>query len=186
MKSSRWILTLPVLAVLAWAATADAKQPTCDPTAIAAAKAAVDAACPCAGQPDGLGGTVPWKNHGQYVKCVAKATKSQSKGAGVARKCVKDVVPCAANSTCGKTDDVACIITTGTCGFVGTCTGGQGCQLDTDCPIGETCTLVGTCDNEAKVCTTDADCSVQSCAVMSAEECTLSQGSAATGTCCSQ
>src|SRR5262245_21985473 len=35
----------------------------------------VDATCPCAGVDDGNGGTIAWKNHGQYVRCVAHAVK---------------------------------------------------------------------------------------------------------------
>jgi hypothetical protein len=167
MIGSRSIVpALSVLAVLTWAATTAAKPPTCDVTAIADAKLAVDATCPCAGKPDGLGGTVPWKNHGQYVSCVTRATKAEAKGAGVARQCLRDVVPCAAHSTCGKSADADIACSTLTPG---------------------TCTPQGTCDNDAtKTCTTDADCSVQSCAVMSAEECATATGSEATVSCCSR
>jgi hypothetical protein len=166
MVRSRWIVpALSVLAVLACAATTAAKPPTCDATAVADAKLAVDAACPCAGKPDGQGGTLPWKNHGQYVSCVTRATKTEAKGAGLTRQCLRDVVPCAAHSTCGKSTDVDVACSTLT---QGTCT-------------------QGTCDNDTnKACATDADCSVQSCAVMSADECAAATSSEATVSCCSR
>jgi hypothetical protein len=169
MKSGRLIVPmLSVLAVLAWAATAAAKPSTCAATAVADAKVAVDQACPCTGKPDLQGVAVPWKNHGQYVSCITKATKAAAKSAGVARQCLKDVVPCAAHSTCGKSADadIACsVLTPGTCNIV-----------------------AGTCENDASTfCTSDADCPVlQSCAVMSADECVVAQGSAATVSCCSE
>ena len=168
MISSRSkVLPLSILAVLAWATTSAAKPPTCDTTAVADAKLAIDASCPCTGKPDGQGGVVPWKSHGQYVSCVARATKSEAKGAGVARQCLGHVVPCAAHSTCGKSADadVAC---------------------STSTP--DTCTPQGTCaNNSSTTCVTDTDCpSVQSCAVMSAEECATATGSEATVSCCSR
>jgi len=190
MKNSRWILTLPVLAIFASATIAAAKQAPCDADAVAAARAEIDAACPCAGQVDEQSGlTVSWKNHGKYVSCVAKATKSQAKDNGIARNCLKGVVPCAANSTCGKKDEIACILSSpGTCDLVGTCDSGGACQADADCPEGEACTVVGSCaDDQTKACASDDDCVVQSCAVMSAEDCTeVLGGDVATGTCCSQ
>jgi hypothetical protein len=172
MKKTGWISAFSFFTLLAVAGVAAAAQPTCDETAVASAKAAIDLDCPCAGLPDGNGGTVPWKNHGQYVRCVTKARKTEALNAGVARQCLKGVVPCAANSTCGKSSAVACVTTSGTC-------------LNDPTP-GDT-VAEGTCDNDpTKACDTDQDCSVASCAVMSPDECTLAVGSAAIGTCCSQ
>jgi len=81
-------------------ATLIAKGPppptTCPPDVVAA----VDAACPCAGN---------WKNHGAYVSCVAHERNTLRKArcltAGVPKK---SVVRCAARSTCGKPDAVVC------------------------------------------------------------------------------
>jgi len=158
--------------IAATATVASAAKKTCDATAVAAAREAIDAACPCAGKADGAGAVVPWKNHGQYVKCVAKARGRAARQAQVRPQCLNSVVPCAAHSTCGKSDAVACINTTGTC-------------LDDPTP-GDTLPE-GTCDNDsAKACDTDADCSQATCAVMSADDCAASGGSAADGTCCSQ
>jgi hypothetical protein len=172
MKKTRWMSALSFFALFAVARVAAAAQPSCDETAVTSVKAAIDADCPCAGLPDGNGGSVPWKNHGQYVRCVTKAKKTEALNAGVARQCLKGVVPCAANSTCGKSNAVACVTTSGTC--LNDPTPGDGVAQ-------------GTCDNNSTtVCDTDADCSVASCSVMSPDECTLALGSAATGTCCSQ
>jgi hypothetical protein len=165
-RSRSIVFALSVLAVLGCAATTAAKPPTCDATAVADAKLAVDAACPCAGKPDGQGGTLPWKNHGQYVSCVTRATQAEANGAGIARQCLRDVVPCAAHSSCGKSTDVDVACSTLTLG---------------------TCTAQGTCDNDTtKACAADADCSVQSCAIMSSAECAAATGSEATVSCCSQ
>src|SRR5262245_5685823 len=60
----------------------------------------VDETCPCAGVDDGAGGTIAWKNHGQYVRCVAHAVRDAKRALGVKRRCVRGLVPCAARSTC--------------------------------------------------------------------------------------
>lgn len=174
MRDTRWICGLAAAGFLALAGTALAKKPpaVCDATGVASAKAEVDGTCPCTGKSDGLGGAVPWKNHGQYVSCVAKASKAAAANAGVAKRCLKDVVPCAANSTCGKSDDVACITTSGVC---------------LNDPIPGDLTKEGTCDNDIAVaCDTDADCSQPICSVMDPADCIAAGGSAAAGTCCTQ
>ena len=122
----------------------------------------VDATCPCAGVDDGNGGTIAWKNHGQYVRCVAHAVKDAFRSAGVKRRCARDVVPCAAQSSCGKKNAVTCIVTT-----TGTCTN-------------------GVCDGtDATPCAADADCGGQTCGVTSADRCAAAGGTAASGSCCS-
>ena len=79
-------------------------------TASSAIGAFVDATCPCAGPDDGTGGTIAWKNHGQYVRCVAHAVRDAARSLGVKRRCGHGFVPCAARSTCGKDGAVACIV----------------------------------------------------------------------------
>jgi hypothetical protein len=134
----------------------------CDPLAVGAVQDGIAAACPCAGVDDGQGGTTPWKNHGQYVRCVAHETRGQVRAAGLKRRCVRSAVPCAARSTCGSDDLVTCGVTSsGTCGS-------------------------GACSNDAETsCATDDDCSLRSCAVTSTDECTARGGSSGTGSCCS-
>ncbi|HLY39014.1 MAG TPA: hypothetical protein VKU61_13310 [Candidatus Binatia bacterium] len=121
----------------------------------------IDATCPCAGVDDGNGGTVAWKNHGQYVRCVAHAARAAARAAGVKRRCARALVPCAARSSCGKKNAVACIVPS-----VGTCTGGA-CSNDPETP-----------------CAVDADCTLQACTVTSADRCAAAGGSASSGSCC--
>jgi hypothetical protein len=128
---------------------------------MAAILAAVDAACPCAGLDDGAGGTTPWRNHGKYVRCVVRALRAEVRAAGLKRRCVREVVPCAARSTCGKREAVACVVTT-----PGTCVGGA-CA-----------------DDPETLCMTDLDCAVRACRVTSPERCTAAGGVAASGSCC--
>jgi hypothetical protein len=54
--------------------------------------------CPCEGP---RGTTVPWKNHGQYVSCVAKSAEG-SVVQGLITEAEKDaIVSAAAGSACG-------------------------------------------------------------------------------------
>jgi hypothetical protein len=55
----------------------------------------IDSACPC---DDG------WKNHGQYVSCVANATKELVAVDRISNKERKDIIKEAAKSDCGKKD----------------------------------------------------------------------------------
>ncbi len=133
----------------------------CDPASVTTVLADVGSACPCDGLDDGAGGVVPWRNHGQYVRCVAHALRDATRAAAMKRRCVTGVVPCAAWSTCGRTNAVTCVVTT------------------PDQCVG------GVCGNDAsKSCTTDADCSTQTCAVTTADRCTQAGGSAGSGSCC--
>jgi hypothetical protein len=112
---------LLLLASSAWAGNGNGNgngggPAACDEAAVAAAQASVDASCPCEGKTDDTGAVVPWKNHGQYVRCVAKATKAAVKDSdgAVTRRCLRSSVRCAARSTCGKRDGfVNCTTTTG-------------------------------------------------------------------------
>ena len=135
----------------------------CDAAAVDAAAASIAAACPCEGRTDDTGAVVPWKNHGQYVRCVAKANKAaiaESAGA-VSRRCLKSSQRCAARSTCGRAE-----------GFVN-------CTRTTS----STC-VAGAC-GDGSACTTDADCTESSCSFRpSADACTATGGTPGTGSCC--
>ena len=122
----------------------------------------VDVACPCAGADDGSGGTVAWRNHGQYVRCVAHAVRDAARSLGVKKRCGRGLVRCAARSACGKHGGaVACIVPTG-----GTC-------------------LAGACTEDAALpCTSDADCAASECRAISADECAALGGSEGSGSCC--
>ena len=121
----------------------------------------VDTTCPCAGVDDGSGGSVAWKNHGQYVRCVAHAVRDAARTAGVKRRCARGLVPCAARSSCGRNGAVACVVAA-----TGTCTNGA-CSNDPTTP-----------------CTTDADCTTRTCSVTSADDCATRGGTASSGSCC--
>ena len=181
MKSN-WIIPLSLALVVALAPAAMAKPkapkapkapPTCDSTAVADAKAAVEAACPCDGQADAESGeVVPWTNHGQYVKCVAKARNAAKKAGGLSKKCLNGVVPCAANSACGKTGAVACVVTTGVC---------------LDDPTPGDAVAEGACDVGGSACDTNADCAQSTCQVAdSGTACTDVGGTAVGVDCCEQ
>ncbi len=71
-------------------------QPTVCPPDVAAA---VAAACPCAGT---------WKNHGQYVSCVAHERNVLRKGGCLTGDARKRMTRCAARSTFGKGGPVVC------------------------------------------------------------------------------
>ena len=168
MKMKQLVISVSTAAVMLMSGMALAKQAVCDATSVANAKAAIAVDCPCGGKTDVSGATVAWKNHGQYMKCIVHARKSEAKANHVAPQCLKDVVPCAANSSCGKSSAVACQTTTGTC-----------LNIDPN-------SLTGSCDNDsAKSCTSDADCSQSSCFIAdSADECAASSGTVTSGSCC--
>jgi hypothetical protein len=134
--------------------------PNCE-AAASTIGAFVDAACPCAGASDGTGGTIPWKNHGQYVRCVAHAVKDAARDAGVKKRCGKGLVRCAARSSCGKDDRVACVV-----------------------PVAGTC-VDGTCaEDPAVACLVDGDCDVSECSVRRTDACTAAGGVGSPGSCC--
>jgi hypothetical protein len=157
MKINQLVVPVAAAALLLMSSISLATQATCNADDVKAVKDAIAAQCPCAGPPDD-GGTVPWKNHGQYVRCVTKAKKTLA--GDVARQCLNRVVPCAANSTCGKQTAVACVETT-----PGTC-------------------LDGACDNDSgKSCATDEECSQSTCFIAdSVEDCPT--GTPTVGSCC--
>ena len=133
----------------------------CDPAVVDAVRAAVDAACPCAGVDDGSGGVTAWKNHGKYVRCVAHAVRAEVRAAGMKRRCVRGAVPCAAQSACGKRGAVPCVT-----------------------PVPATC-VAGTCSNDpAKLCALDADCTVLACDVSHPDDCTAGGGAVRSDSCC--
>ena len=169
MTKSSWIVTLSLAAVIGLASAASAKAPAvCDATAVGNSKKAVEAACPCDGQVDPATGTVvPWKNHGQYVKCVTKARKVQGRANGLAKQCLNAVMPCAATSACGKSGAVACVVTIGTC-------------LDTNGDL-----TPDSCDTDSSPCVDDAGCSQSQCQVAdSSADCAALGGTAVGVDCC--
>jgi hypothetical protein len=84
-----------VVAERGYAACGDAPG---DAAAVAAARAQVEADCPCGGFP----------NHGQYVRCAAGVAKARADADLLPKSCKGAVVKCAAKSTCGKPGFVTC------------------------------------------------------------------------------
>jgi hypothetical protein len=163
-------LTIAALAFLSSQVMAAPKA--CDADAVAAAQAAIAAACPCDGQTAEDGSIVPWERHGQYVRCVAHTTRDQiaNSAGALSRRCLRTSVRCAARSTCGKPDAVAC-------------------RLHDDC-VGDSATGDGTADGScasdaALACDTSSDCPVLRCGVRrSADLCTAQGGEGSPGSCC--
>jgi hypothetical protein len=98
--------------------------------------AAIAAACPCDGtvMPDST--IEPWRNHGQYVRCVVKYRNRLWKSDCIDKAERRQTRRCAARSTCGKADRVRCCVSqTGTCSDTGTCSNDdeRSCASDTDC-----------------------------------------------------
>jgi hypothetical protein len=142
--------------------------PTCDPAAVAAADAAIQATCPCAGKTDPSGTVTAWKNHGQYTSCVTRERNRQAKQLQISKSCLNDT-SCAARSTCGKRS-----------GFV-TCRIPDVCSDPT--PDG---VAAGTCaDAPTIACDTAADCPVLHCSIKSSSDlCSAKGGISGVGSCC--
>jgi hypothetical protein len=127
--------------VLAGAVPALAQPPggggTCPPDV----GAALAAACPC----DANSQAQPWKNHGQYVKCVVHFRNGLRQQGCLDASAQRAIASCSARSTCGKPGAVLCCVydTSGTCND----------------PIPGDGTAAGTCSNDATtVCDTNTDC----------------------------
>lgn len=137
-------VVLAVLLVLPAAALAKrTHQPVSCPADVDAALAA---ACPCPGTtlPDGV--VTPWRNHGQYVRCVVHARTAFRKAVCLSHDAQRSVAHCAARSSCGKAGEpiTCCVPGSGTCSDPtpgdglkqGVCSNDatRACDVATDCP----------------------------------------------------
>jgi hypothetical protein len=142
MSKLNWMVVALVL-IAAGPAAAQTACPTdgsC-PTDVAAC---VDESCPCAA--DALG--TPWKNHGQYVKCVAHLRNDLRKAGCLTPEAKRTIQNCAARSTCGKEGAVLC------------CFYDASATCDGDVVPGDG-TAAGTCSNSGDTpvpCDTATDC----------------------------
>lgn len=129
--------------------------------------AALAAECPCDGtvQPDES--VEPWRNHGQYVRCVVRYRNQLRKAGCVTKEERRTIKRCAARSTCGKADRVLCCISTmGTCDDV----------VPNDIPE-------GVCSNDPDVaCDTDADCTDSRTRITRGEAACMDAGGVVSGT----
>jgi len=105
--------------------------------------AAVAAACPCDGSPQPDSSIVPWRNHGEYVRCVVHLRNQYRKSDCLDDTLKRSLARCAARSTCGKDGKVLC------CTYdLGTCSD----------PTPDA-VKAGVCNNDAAVaCDVAADC----------------------------
>ena len=93
-------LSLAAVVAIAWSAAASAKcgDDPGDAVAVAATRAAIESACPCAAASD----------HGAYVRC-ARGVVSTAVGTGdLPRSCAGSVKKCVSKSTCGRPGYVTC------------------------------------------------------------------------------
>jgi len=143
MRLHHRALVLAVFLVLPVAALAKpTHQPVSCPTDVDTALAA---ACPCPGTMLPDGSVTPWRNHGQYVRCVIHARNAFRKG-GCLSPAQRSVANCAARSTCGKANEpiiccvpVTCSDTTPGDGMKqGVCSNDPAlaCDVATDCTGG--------------------------------------------------
>jgi hypothetical protein len=88
--------------------------------------------------------TVPWKNHGKYVSCVARFRNQLRKSGCLTDDLKRSIQRCAARSTCGKEGRVLCCVYD-----LGTCND----------PAPGDLTAAGVCSNDPTLaCDVAADC----------------------------
>ena len=100
MRLTHTLLLAICLAIPGGAAAKRPEPIPCPPDV----SAAVAAACPC----DADTSLVPWKNHGQYVRCVVKFRNVLRKSDCLDDTLKRTISRCAARSTCGKDGRVLC------------------------------------------------------------------------------
>lgn len=131
--------------------------------------AAMAAQCPCEGVVAAEGAAPTWRNHGQYVRCVAQYTNLLRKAECLTSEVKRDLKRCAARSTCGKEGRVLCCVAT-----LDTCSG----DLVPGDGLAE-----GVCTADAEVvCDTDADCTKTKARITDGEEACTAEGGETAGT----
>ena len=165
MRAVRPLVVLACLAVITPAGAATPRDPIPCPADLGGG---VEEACPC----DGPDGVEPWKSHGRYVRCVARYRNALRRAGCAAATDLREVMRCAARSTCGKVAAVVC------CFYdEGTCT-------DPEPDDGEP---AGFCSNDTlRACGSDAECLTTRARLMPNQDvCYELDGDALTGSVCS-
>jgi hypothetical protein len=104
--------------------------------------------CPCAGamepnNPEPNAPVSPWRNHGQYVKCVVHYRNALRKAGCLTAATRSTLASCAARSTCGKSRVLCCHYNLGVCND----------------PTPGDMVATGMCSNDPNaVCDVSADC----------------------------
>lgn len=145
MRSAAHALLLAICLAVPGLAGAKRPEPVECPADVLAA---MTAACPCEGAPQPDQTVVPWRNHGQYVRCVVHLRNAYRKAGCLDDTLKRTLGRCAARSTCGKDGAVLC------CTYdLGTCS---------DATPGNAL-AEGVCSNDAAVpCDVAADCTKSS------------------------
>lgn len=129
--------------------------------------AAIEAECPCAGETIGQDVTQPWRNHGQYVRCVKKYRNQLRKADCLDRAGLRSMSRCAARSTCGKPDRVVCCLS-----MVDTCSD----------PVPGDQLMEGICGDDAdRPCDSEVDCTRTRARMKRTEEACLEAGGTVAG-----
>ena len=119
------------------------------PTDVAAALAAQ---CPCGGTVNSDQSVTPWRNHGQFVKCVVHFRNALRKSGCLTDTDRRTIASCAARSTCGKETVLCCHYVVGTCSD----------------PMPGDGVKAGVCSNDATLaCDTAADCTMSTARIAS-------------------
>jgi hypothetical protein len=123
---------------------------------------AVATECPCAGTVQADQSVAPWRNHGQYQKCVVHFRNALRKAGCFTDDSVRRAMArCAAHSTCGKDRVLCCTYDLGTC------------SDPTPNGVAE-----GTCSNDAThACDVAADCTKSAAHIVhDTDACAADQG----------
>ena len=119
-------------------------QPIPCPTDVGAALAAQ---CPCSGTVNPDMSVTPWRNHGQFMKCVVHFRNALRKSGCLTDAERRTIASCAARSTCGKDSVLCCHYVVGTCSD----------------PMQGDAVKAGVCSNDTTLaCDTAADCTTSS------------------------
>ncbi len=141
------VLALPAIAPAMGNGHGKPQPIPCPTTDVATA---VAAQCPCAGTTNPDLTVTPWKDHGQYQKCVVHYRNALRKSGCLTKDERRTIARCAAHSTCGKDTVLCCTYNLGTCSD----------------PMPGDMVAAGTCSNDpAMVCDVSADCTKSSSSI---------------------
>jgi hypothetical protein len=164
MRKGLLVLTVVGLLVPTASMAKGRSEPLVCPDDVAAA---IAAECPCAG-PAVIEGEQPsWRNHGHYVRCVAKYVNRLRRSDCVTRDERRPLKRCGARSTCGKEGRVLCCVPKG--------------NACTDPAPGD---LVqeGVCEHDSAIpCDVDDDCTTMKAGMAADETTCIDEGGQAVG-----
>jgi len=158
MRSRTPFIVVATLLLTALASRGDARghrrHASCDPTDCSL-QAAIEESCPCH----------DISRHGRYVRCVAHAAKRLAASGLVDRRCRGRLVSQAAQSACGFSDVVVCIVPTSLCTDDGVCANDDSvdCVADEDCGTDCRMTTPDSCDSSNGTASDAGSCALVDC-----------------------